>query len=100
MSEVTKTKTVKREQVVALKCDMCGKTTNRDKGVRNWTNKKWRVEKVDTLHIQEGERYPEASKGDEVNVDLCPDCFRNKLIPWLEQNGVEIEWEKYDYIFG
>ena len=35
------------------------------------------------IRHREGLNYPEGGSGIEINIDLCPDCVKNKLIPWL-----------------
>ena len=31
--------------------------------------------------------WPPDSEGTKTNYDICPDCFRNKLMPWLKEQG-------------
>ena len=35
--------------------------------------------------------------GEEIKVDICPDCFDKHILGLLESLGVEIKWEEYDY---
>lgn len=77
-------------------CDLCGKQAPR---ITSWAEGIYEVNNVEiktTIHHREGSSYPEGGSGTEVNIDLCPDCVKNKLIPWLESQGADIrekEWE-------
>jgi hypothetical protein len=69
---------------VGIICDLCKKQS---KGYdwedgcydRNETEIKRRV----------GTVYPEGGTVHETEIDLCPECFDNKLIPWFKDQGVE-----------
>jgi hypothetical protein len=30
-------------------------------------------------------------------VDICPDCFIDKVKPWVESQGIEFREEEIDY---
>lgn len=48
------------------------------------------------IYHREGDSYPEGGSGTITEVDICPDCFQNKLVPWLELQGATIkekDWE-------
>lgn len=36
-------------------------------------------------------RSQEDGHGTRINLDLCSECFKNKLIPWLVGEGADIE---------
>lgn len=85
--EVKVTEKVKRH--IFTTCDLCGGTT---KG--NWGGG-FEVHEVE-VRIKEGDTYPEFGSGTEIEYDICPTCFKDKLIPWLESQGAETrerEWE-------
>jgi len=49
-----------------------------------------------TVKQKEGESYPDGGSGTEYEIDLCPDCFKNRLVPWLKSEGAnigEMEWD-------
>jgi hypothetical protein len=51
--------------------------------------------KISVTH-KEGSNYPEGGSGTELEIDICPECFTTKLLPWLKAQGVEgieREWE-------
>ena len=60
-------------------CDLCEKAV---------TKEKYSEEGV-TIEFKTGEVYPEGGVGEIVSVDMCPDCFKTKLVPWLEEQGCE-----------
>jgi len=41
--------------------------------------------------------YPEGGSVDKTKVDMCSDCFINKLLPWLESLGCKSRTEELDW---
>lgn len=39
------------------------------------------------LSLEVGYNYPEDRHTKITILDICPDCFRTKLIPWFESLG-------------
>lgn len=81
-------------------CDLCGVQAKS----RNWDSSTWGrgfdVKNVDIeikIKAQEGEHYPEGSSGTEWRVDMCPECFKGKFIPWLISQGAKIEEKDYSF---
>ncbi len=92
-TEVTQT----REICTCLKCDICGKEGTR---VGIWNCGYYEVNKTElqvTVHQQDGSSYPDGSGwGTEITIDMCPECFRDKLVPWVNSQGGNVkpqEWE-------
>lgn len=86
----------KRSVLIETKCDICGKIAK----YGSWEKSTWDVEDVEvsvSINHKSGKSYPECSWGTTYNVDLCPECFQKKLIPWLESQGAEISEKEYDY---
>ena len=83
------------EQTVldVLTCDMCGATT---KNARNWTSNYSSRSEV-TVCFVHGDEYPEGGSGTQTCVDLCPQCFGNKLLPWLMSQGATPRLEEWSY---
>lgn len=81
--QVPATGTVNR--MVEESCDLCGKINIGDWGAGGYS-----VEEIEISH-KDGESYPEGGRGTEYEVDMCPDCFKNKLIPWLESQGCKVK---------
>jgi hypothetical protein len=74
-------------------CDLCGKETP---GLE-WERGYYEVAETQ-VNIRTGNGYPDGGSGVESTVDICPNCFREKLIPWVESHGVsKIEEKEWDY---
>jgi hypothetical protein len=77
-----------------LRCDLCGsKSHHREDWVR------YDIAEV-TVRLEEGARHPEDGRGTYGTctiVDLCPGCFKNRLLPWLRSQGAESRVEEWDY---
>jgi hypothetical protein len=41
--------------------------------------------------------YPDGGWFEEVDIDICPQCFKNTLIPFLKEKGVKIEKNEVDF---
>lgn len=86
---------VSREIVDKITCDMCGCDGN---STGNWKKERWSHEFEETIiSFSEGRRYPDCGDHVEITCDICPDCFKNMLIPWLKSQGVEPQTTKYDW---
>ena len=46
---------------------------------------------------RQGVSYPEGGSGTEIEVDLCPTCFKEKLVPWLRSQGATIEEKEWEW---
>ncbi len=68
-----------KDVVEFITCDLCGEKI---------ATHIYEVDEVIVNH-RYGESYPEAGFGKETNVDLCGQCFEEKLIPWLRSQGVK-----------
>lgn len=73
-------------------CDICKRETKRE----GWANTEYAILETE-VRIKEGTAYPENGDGTEIEYDICPKCFSEKLIPWLESQGVKTEIRKWDY---
>ena len=87
--------------VVAVVCDLCGAEA---KSRYNWGGETWERDetkvKMDarpTVEHGKGSSYPEGGWGTVYRVDICPTCFREKLVPWLREQGADIIEEEYDF---
>ena len=79
---------------VSLVCDICGK---RAPCADDWTIEPY--ETLDTtIEFDEGTCYPEERSGERISADICPECFKTKLIPWIESFGhVKLTPKEYWY---
>lgn len=79
------------DALVETKCDLCGKTTKSE----------WKDGSFDALEVEvrlkTGSSYPDGGSGDETTVDICPECFRTKLIPWVESHGGKATTKEWDW---
>lgn len=82
------------EELTGRKCDLCGK-----QGKDKWEHGIYEVAETEVkVEVREksGDSYPDGGWGHAYDIDLCPACFKNKLVPWLRTQGAEIqetEWE-------
>lgn len=50
-----------------------------------------------TIRHKEGDSYPEIGGGAARFVDMCGKCFNEKLVPWIQSQGVEVQKEDWEY---
>lgn len=81
------------ESVVAIVCDLCGE---KKKPPENWGRGAYVVEKT-KISYESGEIYPEGGCTEVISYDICPECFMNKLVPWLQKNGATGSLEDRSY---
>ena len=83
------------KKLVSRKCDLCGKI-----GADSWGGGCYEVletEMTVTIIQKEGNSYPEGGTGTEYEIDLCPDCFKSRLVPWLISQGANIQENEWDW---
>jgi hypothetical protein len=91
---ITKTSTFKH--LDEIRCDLCSAV---GEGAE-WERGAWKVNDITiemTVHQREGQNYHDGGSGTEYTIDLCPDCFKNRLIPWLREQGADIEEQEWDW---
>ncbi len=97
MREYTETEElVKNKMLVGIKCDLCGKNAKTE----NWDSSSYEINETTikiTIKQKDGTTYPEGGWGTEYSVDMCPSCFKDKLIPWLESQGCEAKRQDWDW---
>ncbi len=81
------------DEKVGLQCDLCGRKSPDN---YDWTKDLYEVNETKlkvhvTVTQKKGEEYPEGGSGTEYEIDLCPECFKNRLVPWLKSEGAKIE---------
>jgi len=95
--KVYEEKIYKRQECVKRECDLCGKVSLGDE--REWDRVSWEVNQtIISIKIEqrEGYSYPEGGSGELYNIDLCPNCFKYKLVPFLISQGAKIKQEEWD----
>ena len=94
MTRITETIPVSynHERIIGVKCDLCGKEFRGNR----WGSTSFEILET-AVHMKEGEQYPECGNSTEIRFDVCPECFKSKLIPWFLEQGAfptetESEW--------
>ena len=91
-----KTEIVKQERLVETTCDICGAIAKKG----NWESSAWEVAEQEieiTVRCKDGHSYPEGGSGTQYVVDICPKCFKDKLIPWFQSQGCKAKTEEWDW---
>ena len=83
-----------KEVVDKVLCDLC---VNRDyNGMSSYEFDEVEVEII--VKRREGANYPEGGSGTETVIDVCPGCFKAKLVPWVLSHGkTNIVTEDWDW---
>ncbi len=85
-----------RKELVKRRCDLCGRESKRS----DWDAGCYEVNETEikmTIKQKEGSNYPEGGSGTEYEIDLCPDCFTKRLVPWLKAEGATVEECEWDW---
>ena len=79
-----------------ITCDLCKELSSHI----SWGGSIFEVSETEikiSVRQKDGESYPGCGMGTKYEVDICPECFKNKLIPWLESQGCTAEREDWDW---
>ena len=68
-----------------LSCDICGAESNGDE---NWANKDFE-HAISTVQLEERVSYPDGGHAKDITFNICPACFKSKLVPWLQTQGAQ-----------
>lgn len=90
--ETRKVPATKKEVVVATVCDLC----KRKYRYEGWNQGLYEREETE-ISYESGEVYPEGGSTEVISYDICPKCFKEKLMPWLESQGAEHNLEERDW---
>jgi hypothetical protein len=85
------------KRCVGRACDLCG--TKADKG-GEWITGSYEYDRTEvsvTIKNREGYECADGGDGTECEIDLCPACFRDKLVPWLKEQGANVDYVKWDW---
>lgn len=88
-----------RDVLRERKCDLCG-ALSKNEITHDWSGACYEINETEvtvTIKHKKGENYPEGGSGTECEVDLCPNCFKNKLIPWLNSQGANIKEKEWNW---
>jgi len=89
-------RTSEYDHLVKLTCDLC--RTEAKGG--DWESSTYEVNEVEvqmTVRQKEGSNYPEGGSGEDYLIDLCPTCFKERLVPWLRSEGADIVQREWDW---
>lgn len=91
------TRQTKTQVVNRLQCDLCKKvaTDHLNRAASDWRTLDQSINET-TVVMKTGQEWPGGGSGEETEIDICPDCFRDKLIPWVKEQGGEptvTEWD-------
>lgn len=83
-------------ECVRRTCDLCGKESSdgdweKSTYEQNETNIEIKIKHREGYNVSDG------GSGDEIEIDLCPDCFRHKLVPWLQSEGAKINYSNWSW---
>lgn len=85
-----------RKVCTHLHCDICGK----EGAHGDWESGYYEIQETKlevTVTQRDGSSYPDGSGwGTSLRVDLCPECFRDKLVPWVNSQGGNVKKEEWD----
>ena len=105
MSRIQKTK---KERIVvdiltATFCDLCGiegeSTCSPDETSSwgdGWGDGGYLVKET-AVYCESGVNYPDGGHSETASVDICPKCFEEKLMPWLQSQGANVRREELIY---
>lgn len=77
--------------VDSLRCDICHRKAEGD----NWTKDMYDAAET-VVRWKAGTSFPEGGSGATTEIDICPECFETKLIPWVESQGGKPEKKEWD----
>ena len=86
----------KGRELVAFHCDLCGRKADGE----DWTRGSYVIDETEMRVVmvqREGSSYPEGGSGKEYEIDLCPRCFKERLVPWLISQGAKIEQKEWEW---
>lgn len=81
-----KEKITRNETVIdVILCDICKKEFPGG----HWLNDPYKNIETE-VHYKDYASYPDDYfTNEEIVFDICPDCFKNRLVPWLKSQGAE-----------
>ena len=73
-------------------CDLCGLITRSE----DWSSENYAVAQTE-IRCRIGSDYPDGGMGTEITIDLCPKCFKDKLVTYLKTEGVTVIEKEWDW---
>ncbi len=84
-------KTYTTRVVELIRCDCCGKESK-----YRWATGGFDIEEV-CIKYESGKHYPEGRFTKIIEADICPECFKDIIIPTLEKVGVKFLTRESDF---
>jgi hypothetical protein len=81
------TKQITTERLIKTTCDICGKDVE---------NKHIYQRDEASIKHTKSEEYPEAQFGKTIEIDICGDCFSDKVFPFIQSIACgKLEYEEF-----
>lgn len=84
-----------RRVLAGVTCDICGRKATSD----DWSEESYGVDEI-RIERRHGQQFPEGDFTVLSSFDLCPDCWENKLLPWMQEQGATPSDVDYDTTFS
>ena len=95
VSKIVRVPEVSRPKVVGFVCDLCKAQSLNGNGA-GWAKNVFDAAAT-TVSMTTGAHYPGGGSGEIQSVDLCPQCFEDKLLPWLQGQGAVVTTKDMDW---
>ena len=82
-----------RERVDYIECELCKVKSTRGE---DWPQNHFEIAEI-RVQLREGYYYSEGGQSTATILDICPACFKSKLVPWFEQLGGKVRSEENDW---
>jgi len=83
-TETYMTKPEEKTRIVEIRCDVCNERKHDPYDRNNWAEHFYHVDDIKITH-EVGTSYPDDSDLKHLQIDMCPDCFTNILLPAIRQ---------------
>ena len=79
------TETVTQEETVITKyiCDLCGSEGGAARGWGKMEHKR----QFTAVYLSDGDFFPNDWIRKDTYFDICAECFLEKLVPWMDEQG-------------
>lgn len=77
--------TVTRQVCTKVVCDLCGAEGRELGNEVQW--EKTTYDAATTIFAESGARWPDSAQVETTRFDVCPNCFKTKLVPWMKSQG-------------
>jgi hypothetical protein len=75
---------------VERKCELCGKAAHFPEAHDgSWSEKSSYDVATVQVSYEEGSSFPEGKMAEKVSFDICPQCFKDVLVPFLQEKGAK-----------